>query len=72
MEWIGHPVDSLPLRERVKLNGKWIALEIYTPETLPLRLIEAVGVSTAECVTQLRNRGLDPSRYEFTLITPPY
>ena len=72
MKFIGHPLDSIPLRDRALLTGKWIALEIYTPETLPLRIIEAVGSSASDCIRQLRERSLNPARYEFTLMPPPY
>ena len=70
--FVGKPLDSLPVKDRVRLTGKWVALEIYTPETLPLRIIEAAGDSAADCVKQLRARNLDPSRYEFSLVPPPY
>jgi len=38
---IGHAPEDLNLQERKALTGKMIALEIYSPETLPLRRIEA-------------------------------
>ncbi|MDQ6678604.1 MAG: hypothetical protein M3Z09_15070 [Acidobacteriota bacterium] len=69
---IGQPLDALSLRDRAALTGKWIALELYTPETLPLRIIEAIGASSGDCAAQLRARHLDPVRYEFTLLPPPY
>jgi hypothetical protein len=69
---IGHAPEDLSLEERFALTGKTIALEIYSPSTLPLRRIEAIGNSVAECVNQLRGRGLDPARFEFTRLTPPY
>jgi hypothetical protein len=53
-------------------TGKFIALEIYTPETLPLRRIEAIGDSVAECISELETRGLDPMHFEFTRLVPPY
>ena len=62
----------MTLEERLALTGKVIALEIYTPDTLPLRRIEAIGDSAAECVGQLRARGLDPMRFEFTRLLTPY
>ena len=43
------------------LTGNIIALEIYTPETLPLRRIEAIGDSVPECIGQLQARGLIPA-----------
>jgi hypothetical protein len=69
---IGRAPERLSLEERHALTGKHIALEIYTPETLPLRRIEAIGDSVAECVRQLASRGLDPMHFEFTMLGPPY
>ena len=69
---IGHAPEDLNLEERLALAGKTIALEIYSPATLPLRRIEAIGDSAAECVAQLRSRGLDPENFEFTRLPRPY
>jgi hypothetical protein len=69
---IGRSPDRLDLDERRALTGKYIALEIYTPEDLPLRRIEAIGDSVPECARQLASRGLDPVRFEFCRLGPPY
>jgi hypothetical protein len=69
---IGRNPDRLTLEERVALAGKYIALEIYTPEGLQLRRIEAIGDSLAECVRMLKSRGLDPKDFEFSRLPPPY
>ena len=69
---IGHAPEDLNLEERLALNGKIIALEIYSPATLPLRRIEAIGDSAGECVAQLRSRGLDPENFEFSRLLKPY
>jgi hypothetical protein len=69
---IGRSPEALTLAERVAFAGKRIALEIYTPETLPLRRIEAIGDSLAECLQMLRDRGLNPAQFEFQLLPPPY
>lgn len=69
---IGHAPEDLNLDQRRALTGKLIALEIYSPATLPLRRIEAIGDSAAECVAQLRARGLDPESFEFSRLPPPY
>ena len=69
---IGHAPEDLTLEERLALTGKIIALEIYTPDTLPLRRIEAIGDSAGECVAQLRARGLDPANFEFSRLPAPY
>jgi hypothetical protein len=69
---IGRPIDGLTLAEQLAHCGRWVALEIYTPQTLPLRTIEAEGESVAECIAQLTGRGLDPGHFEFQLLQPPY
>jgi hypothetical protein len=69
---IGRPPERLTLEERIALTGKFIAMEIYTPETLPLQRVEAIGDSVEECARQLAERGLDPLRFEFTRLKPPY
>ena len=69
---LGRSPDQLTLEERRALLGSWIAMEIYSPETLPLRRIEALGTSVQECIAMLRRRGLDPLKFEFTPINPPY
>lgn len=69
---IGRPLESLTLAERWKWAGKWVALELYSPQTLPLRNIEAIGATAAECVAGLKQRGLDPERYELQPLAQPY
>ena len=69
---IGHAPEDLNLTERLALTGKLIALEIYSPATLPLRRIEAIGDTVGDCVSQLRARGLDPENFEFSRLPPPY
>ena len=71
-DFIGRSPDSLSLPERAALTGRWIALERYTPATLPLRIIEALGESPAECIQQLTARGLPAVNYEFVPIMPAY
>ena len=68
---IGRSPEALTLQERLAFAGKHIALEIYTPERLPLRRIEAIGDSLADCLRMLNERGLDPRRFEFTLLSRP-
>jgi hypothetical protein len=69
---IGRSPDRLTLEERIRFAGKCVALEIYTPATLPLVRIEAIGDSLAECVRMLKSRGLNPARFEFRILPPPY
>ena len=69
---MGRAPEELTLPERLELAGKHIAMEIYTPEALPARRIEAIGDSLLECLEMLKRRGLDPRRFEFTRLAPPY
>ncbi len=69
---IGRSPELVTIDERRELAGKWIAIEIYSPKTLPLCRIEAVGDSAEDCIRQLSARGLDPHRFEFTPLTPAY
>jgi len=64
--FVGREPERLSLQDRQALVGKWIAMEIYSPATLPLRRIEAVGDSTADCIRQLLQRGLDTRIFEFS------
>jgi hypothetical protein len=69
---LGRNPDRLTPAERLALAGKYIALEIYSPDTIPLRRIEAIGSSLAECLGTLKSRGLDARQFEFTRLAPPY
>ena len=69
---IGRNPDRLSLDERRALVGKYIALEIYSPETLPLRRIEGIADTLAGCMKMLQERGLDPRQFEFTRLGPAY
>ncbi len=71
-EFVGRPFEGLSLAEKWRLAGSWIAMERYTPERLPLRVMEAVAGSATGCIEQLKVRGLNPSRYEFRLMEQPY
>jgi hypothetical protein len=64
---IGRAPERLTLEERSRLAGRWLAFEVYTPQTQPLKRIEAVGHDVAACVEQLEKRGLDPRDFEFVL-----
>jgi hypothetical protein len=69
---LGRNPDRLTPAERMALAGKYIALEVYTPEATPLRRIEAIGDSLAECLRSLKSRGLDARKFEFSRLSPPY
>jgi hypothetical protein len=63
--FLGRSPDNLSWKERLDLDGVWVAFEMYSPLKLPLRRFEAIGESAAECRRQLEARGLDPTEYEF-------
>lgn len=69
---IGKFPERLSLKERDALAGQWIAVELYNPQTLPLRVIKAVGETPVKVAKQLREAGEDPARYEFQWMTPAY
>jgi len=69
---IGRAPEELTLEERRLLTGKYIALELYTPEAAPMRRIEAIGDSIAECVRMLQKRGLSPENFEYSRLAPAY
>ena len=69
--FVGAFVDSLSLAERRELAGKWVAYEIYTPKTAPLRRIEAISDTQSGCMRQLVDLGLDVRRYELVVLAPP-
>ncbi len=70
--FLGLSPDALPLKDRLALTGKLVAFEVYTPKTIPLRLMEAIGSSVEECVAGLQARGLDPRHFEFTRLPAPF
>ncbi len=53
---IGRAPERLTLADRIALEGKYVAFEFYTPETLRFRRIEAIGDSVEECVRTLKAR----------------
>ncbi len=71
-EVLGRAPEQLSLEERRALAGSSIALEVYTPETLPLRRIQAIGDSVEACIAMLRARQLDPAKFEYTRLKAPY
>jgi hypothetical protein len=62
----GAAPELLVLGQRHRLAGMYIALEIYSPATLSLRRIEAIGESLADCARMLKSRGLNPVDFEYT------
>jgi hypothetical protein len=69
---LGRAPERLTLQEQQVLAGKFVAMEIYSPEATPLRRIEAIGDSVEECIRQLAARGLDPKKFEFLRLKAPW
>ena len=69
--FIGRSPDELSLADRIRLTGKWIALELYDPATIPLRLIAAIGDNPAQCMRMLKTRGLNPRKFEYVPLKRP-
>ena len=69
---LGRAPERLTLEEQTSLVGKFIAMEIYSPETLPSRRIEALGDTVEDCIRQLSARGLDPKKFEFSRLKPAF
>jgi hypothetical protein len=69
---IGRSPDLLTLSERKALAGKVIAMQVYTPQNLAERRIEAIAGTTEECIASLATRGLDPADFEFTRLRGPF
>ena len=81
---VGRRVDDLSLPERLQYANHWIALKTYTPTKgkiaaggveypdVRIRRVEASGSSAQACITALKDRNLDPTEYEFTILKPPY
>ena len=70
--FIGRFPDRLTIAERKALAGKWYATEVYNVKDIPLRRIEAMGATPVACALQLKNRGLDPRKFEFQIVTPAF
>jgi hypothetical protein len=57
----------LSLVELACLSGKWVAFEVYTPATLPVRQIAAIGPSAAACMSEIARSGRNPRQFEYVL-----
>ncbi len=69
--FLGRAPERLGAAEWREVSGFWAAFEIYTPQTTPLRRIEALGRSVAECMSSLAARELDPRQYEYIPLRSP-
>jgi hypothetical protein len=69
---VGLYPERLSIEQLMALAGYVVALELYTPETVPLRRIEAIGETAEECMAELAARGLDPRNFEYSMLKTPY
>ncbi len=66
--YLGRNPDELTLPERSRLTGKWLALELYSPENLALRRIAALGDTPEACQAALREQGKEPADFQYILM----
>lgn len=69
---VGRVPEELSLEEQFELAGMFAAFAIYTPARTPQRKIEALGKTAADCIRDLRARGLNPADYEFVQLKQPW
>lgn len=69
--FLGRAPESLTIPELRQLHGIWLAYEIYTPQTTPLKRIAAAGSSIGDCAAQLSKQGRDPLLHEYQLLRSP-
>ncbi len=70
--FLGRAPESLNAAEFNALHGVWVAVELYSPATTPLRRIQALASNPGACLEQLAARGLDPRQYEVLMLRRPY
>jgi hypothetical protein len=69
---VGRAPERLTLDEAIAFAGRFNPLAVYTPETRPLRRIEAIGETAEDCIRELAARGLNPARHEISRLKPPF
>jgi hypothetical protein len=69
---LGRAPESLEIGELRALHGQWVAVELYSPATTPLRRIKAIAATPAACLDQLAALGLDPRQHEVLMLRKPY
>ena len=63
--------DSFNPSEWRAVHGLWAAFEIYSPRTVPLRRIQALGASATECMGAVAAQGLAVSDFEYLPLRSP-
>ncbi len=69
---VGLSPERLSIRQLTALAGYVVALEVYTPETVRVRRIEAIGETAEDCIAELAHRGLNPLRFEYVVLKAPW
>ena len=68
--YVDKVLEGLPLKQRAQLTNAWIATQLYSPERLPLRTIEAIGPTLRDCIVDLQRLGHNAALYFFELVPP--
>ncbi len=63
--------DSFNPSEWRAVHGLWAAFELYSPQTTPLRRIQALGTNAAECMETLAVQGLPVTSFEYVPLRSP-
>jgi len=69
---VGSYPERLSLEQLKALAGYVVALELYTPETVPVRRIAGIGETVEGCMADLVARGLEPRHFEYIMLKAPY
>lgn len=63
--------DSFSPAEWRAVHGLWAAFELYSPQTTPLRRIQALGASSSECMGTIAAQGLAVTNFEYVPLRSP-
>ena len=69
--YLNRAPESFNPAEWRAVHGLWAAFELYSPQTTPLRRIQALGATAAECMQTLVNQGLDARSFEYVPLQSP-
>ena len=69
--FLNRSADSFNPSEWRAVHGLWAAYEIYSPQTTPLRTIQALGASAEECMRTVAAQGLDGCNFEYVPLRSP-
>ncbi len=63
--------DSFRPSEWRAVHGLWAAFQLYSPQTTPLRRIQALGATASECMANIASQGLAVSNFEYVTLRSP-